>query len=508
MLIDIAKFDQARLLIIGDLMLDEYLWGDVDRISPEAPVQVVSVQNEDFALGGAGNVVNNVAVLGGKVSVAGVVGTGRNGQLILNMFNELGVDIEGIVKEPGRITTRKTRIIAVNHANQQVLRIDREKKQDISGSTLEKMARIIEDKMPDIDVVLISDYGKGLITERLLSQVIASAKKHKKMTIVDPKGQDFSKYSGVSLLTPNKKEAALASNVDIIDDPSLEKAANKILQSVDLGQLLITCGKDGMVLFEKNKDAFKVKAEARQVFDVSGAGDTVLAVLGLTIASGISIKNSLVVANAAAGMVVGKAGTATVSKQELASALKIVMGKVGTATASEQKRTSALKSDDLGLPDKYKKLSELPALIKDLKKNGKRLVLTNGCFDLLHAGHIMLFSASKHMGDILFVAIDDDESVKILKGSGRPVIKANERVRIISALDAVDYVVVFSSPELKKLIEIIQPNILTKGSNYTDKEVFGHELVEKFGGRVELIPVTENISSTRIIDNIKSIRQE
>lgn len=505
---DITKFDQARLLVIGDLMLDEYLWGDVDRISPEAPVQVVSVQNEGFALGGAGNVVNNVAALGGKVSLAGVIGTGENGQILLNKFNELNVDTEAIIKEPGRITIRKTRIIAVNHANQQVLRIDREKIQDISTSTLKKMVKIIEDKMPGIDVILISDYGKGLITGTLLSQMIASAKKHKKMIIVDPKGLDFQKYTGVSLLTPNKKEAALASNVEIIDDLSLKKAANKILQSVKLDQLLITCGKDGMVLFEKNKEPYRVKAEARQVFDVSGAGDTVLAVLGLSLASGISIKNSLTIANAAAGMVVGKAGTAAVSKQELASALKIVMGKVGTAALSEQIIDSALKPDSLGLPDKYKKLSELPALIKDLRKRRKRLVLTNGCFDLLHAGHIMLFSASKQLGDILIVAIDDDASVKTLKGAGRPVINANERVRIIAALDAVDYVVIFSSPELEKLIKIIQPDVLTKGSNYTDKEVFGRELVEKYAGRVALVPVTENISSTRIIDNIKSIRKE
>jgi D-beta-D-heptose 7-phosphate kinase/D-beta-D-heptose 1-phosphate adenosyltransferase len=508
MLIDISKFDKCHLLVVGDLMLDEYLWGDVDRISPEAPVQVVSVQNEGFALGGAGNVVSNVVALGGKVSAAGVIGTGRNGQLLMDMFDELGVNTEGIVKEPGRITTRKTRIIAVNHANQQVLRIDREKKQDIFASTMEKMVGIIENKMPDIDVILISDYGKGLITERMILQVIASTKKHKKVTIVDPKGLDFSKYSGASLLTPNKKEAALASNVEIVDEHSLKKAAKKILQNVNLDQLLITCGKDGMVLFEKNAEPFRVKAEARQVFDVSGAGDTVLAVLGLAVASDISIKNSLAVANAAAGIVVGKAGTATVSKQELASALKIVMGKVGTTAASDQKLTSPQKSHVRDLPDKYKKLTELPALIKDLKKSGKRIVLTNGCFDLLHAGHIMLFSASKRMGDILFVAIDDDESVKTLKGSGRPVINAKERVRIISALDSVDYVVVFSSPELKKLIEIIQPNVLTKGSNYTDQEVFGRKLVEKYGGQVELIPVTENISSTRIIDTIKSIRQE
>jgi len=484
MLIDISKFDQCRLLVVGDLMLDEYLWGEVDRISPEAPVQIVAIQREDFALGGAGNVVNNVVALGGKVSAVGVIGTGRNGKLLLKIFKKLGVDTTGIVQESGRTTTKKTRIIA---ANQHVLRIDRETQQDISLTSLEKITRFIEDKMPDIDVILISDYGKGLITESMLSRVIASAKKHKKMIIVDPKGLDFSKYSGVSLLTPNKKEAALASGVEIIDESSLEKAAHKILQNIDIDKLLITCGKDGMVLFERNKKPFKVEAVARQVFDVSGAGDTVLAVLGLTVASGFSINSGVAVANTAAGIVVGKVGTATVSKQEL---------------------VSALKSHEHGLPAKYKDFSELPALMEDLKKKGKRLVLTNGCFDLLHAGHIMLFSESKKLGDTLVVAIDDDESVKKLKGSGRPVLNANERCRILSALDAVDYVVIFSSHELKKLIEIIRPDVLTKGSNYTSNEVFGRELVEKYGGRVELIPVTENISSTRIINNIKSSRQE
>jgi D-beta-D-heptose 7-phosphate kinase / D-beta-D-heptose 1-phosphate adenosyltransferase len=483
MLIDISKFDQCRLLVIGDLMLDEYLWGEVDRISPEAPVQVVTIQKEDFTLGGAGNVVNNAVALGAKVFTAGVIGTGRNGQVLLERFNELGVDTSLIIQEPDRATTQKTRIIA---ANQHVLRIDRETKQDISGQTLEKIIRLIEDKMPDIDVVLISDYGKGLITKNLLSKVIASAKKHEKMIIVDPKGLDFSKYSGVSLLTPNKKEAALASGVEIDDDSSLEKAANKILENISLDNLLITCGKDGMVLFGKNKTPFRVRAKSRQVFDVSGAGDTVLAVFGLAVASGASIHNSVALANTAAGIVVGKVGTATVSKQELAS---------------------ALTSDDTGLPSKYKDLSELPALVKDLKKKGKQLVLTNGCFDLLHAGHIMLFSASKQLGDILIVAIDDDASVKKLKGSGRPVINAKERSRILSALDAVDYVVVFSSQELIKLIEIIQPDVLTKGSNYSTTQVFGRERVEALGGKVVLIPVTEDISSTRIIDTIKHSEQ-
>lgn len=461
-------------------MLDEYLWGDVDRISPEAPVQVVSIKNEGYALGGAGNVVNNAVALGANVSVAGVIGTGRNGQLLRDKFNELGVDTEGIVEEPDRLTTQKTRIIA---SHQHVLRIDRETNTGISDATLEKISRFIEDKIPHVDVVLVSDYGKGLITQKLLSRLIASAQKHQKMSIVDPKGLDFSKYSGASLLTPNKKEAALASGVEIVDASTLEKSADKIFETVGLDKLLITCGKEGMVLFDKHGAPFRVRAEARQVYDVSGAGDTVLAVLGLAIASGASIHTAVALANTAAGIVVGKVGTATVSRQELAS---------------------ALKSDDPGRPAKYKLLSELPALMEELKKKGQQVVLTNGCFDLLHAGHIRLFSASKQMGDVLIVAIDDDESVKNLKGSGRPVIRAEERVRILSALDSVDYVVVFSANELEKLIEIVQPDVLAKGSNYASKEVFGHERVEALGGRVVLIPVTENISSTRIINTIKS----
>jgi len=440
-------------------------------------VQVVSIRNEDYALGGAGNVVKNIVALGAKVSAAGVIGKGRNGQLMLNSFNELGVDTAGIIQEPDRSTTQKTRIIA---SNQHVLRIDRETNKDISDQTLEEITRFIENKIPDVDVVLISDYGKGLITKNLLSRVIAAAQKHKKITIADPKGLDFSKYLGVSLLTPNKKEAALASGIEIFDESTLEEAGNKILQIVGVDNLLITCCKDGMVLFEKNGEPYKVKAEARQVYDVSGAGDTVLAVFGLAIASGVSFKKGASLANTAAGIVVGKVGTATVSRQELASALKPY-------------------DDDISL--KHKRLSELPVLINELKKNGKRLVLTNGCFDLLHAGHIKLFSASKQLGDILLVAIDDDDSVKDLKGHGRPVISAKERVRILSALDSVDYVVVFSTQELKKLIEITRPDVLTKGSNYTSEEVFGRELVEQHGGEVVLIPMFENISSTRIINS-------
>jgi D-beta-D-heptose 7-phosphate kinase/D-beta-D-heptose 1-phosphate adenosyltransferase len=477
--IDISKFDQCKVLVIGDLMLDEYLWGDVDRISPEAPVQVVSVQREDFTLGGSGNVVNNLVSLGAKVSAVGVAGTGLNGKLMLERFKTLGVDTKGIIKDSARPTTRKTRVIA---ANQHVLRIDRETRSEISGTPLEKLNRFIEKIIPTVDVVLISDYGKGLVSRAFVSRIVRAAKSHKKMTIADPKGLDFSKYSGVFLLTPNKKEASLASGIEINDEKTLFDAGAKIIKTAKIKNLLITCGKDGMVLFRPNEKPFKISARARQVYDVSGAGDTVLSVLGLALASGFSLKESATLANTAAGIVVGKVGTATVSKSEL---------------------ISSVTSDVDSISVKFKRLAELPVLISELKQNGKKIVLTNGCFDLLHAGHIMFFSTSKQLGDVLIVAIDDDASVKKLKGKGRPVIHEKDRVKILCALDAVDYVVVFSTKELNKLIEIIRPDVLSKGSNYTSKKVIGRKTVEKHKGRVVLIPVTEDISSTDIIATIK-----
>jgi len=476
---DITKFNKCKVLVIGDLMLDEYLWGDVDRISPEAPVQVVNVQREDFTLGGSGNVVNNLVSLGAKVLTVGVSGTGMNGKVMLERFRELGVDTRGIIKDPQRPTTRKTRVIA---ANQHVVRIDRETKNEISGKALGQLNAYIEKTIPRVDIVLISDYGKGLVTKPFISKIARIARKHKKITIADPKGLDFTKYAGVFLLTPNKKEASLASGIEIQDKKTLHAAGTRILKTAKIKNLLITCGKDGMVLFTGIGKPLHISARARQVFDVSGAGDTVLAVLGLAMASGVSLEESAALANTAAGIVVGKVGTATVTKDELISA----------ATSYPE-----------SLAAKYKKLEDLPLLVRELKRNGRKIVLTNGCFDLLHAGHIMFFSASKAYGDVLIVAIDDDASVKKLKGKGRPVISEIDRVKILCALDAVDYVVVFSTKDLNKLLETVRPDILSKGSNYKSTEVIGKKIVEKHKGRVVLIPVTEDISSTDIIDHIK-----
>ena len=429
--IDPAKFEQCRLLVVGDLMIDEYVWGRVDRISPEAPVQVVAVSSEEYTLGGSGNVASNLVSLGANVAVLGVIGTGKDGKLLLDKLKHIGVDTRGVVQESGRPTTKKTRIIA---DHQQVLRIDRETKKKISADTFNTLTDLAEQIVPEVDVILISDYGKGLVTRELVAHLVKLADAHGKLSIADPKGLDFTKYAGLSVLTPNKKEASLAAGLEIVNDKSLAAAGSALLQKSGVAKLLITCGKDGMVFFEPGLKPYKISTQAREVYDVSGAGDTVIAVLGLGLAAGLSFKKAVGLANTAAGIVVGKVGTATVTRKELALALKQA-------------------AEDSGA--KHMALDELAEICKKLHNDRRRIVLTNGCFDLLHVGHIKLFSASKQLGDVLIVAIDDDDSVRRLKGAERPVITSTERVGILSALNSVDYVVVFATNELEKVPELL-----------------------------------------------------
>ena len=315
---DINKFKNLKVLVLGDLMIDEYVWGNVNRISPEAPVPVVSVNNTSFTLGGAGNVVNNLISMGASVSVAGTAGTGKTGNIITEKLKQFGVDTQGLIEEPYRPTTRKIRIIA---SNQQMLRIDHEVTKEIQIETFSRLKQVLSKKIPLVDLIIISDYAKGLITKKIISFVVKSTKNQNILTIADPKGLDFSKYKNVSILTPNQKEAALASNIEINSIKDLFNAGKKLLDQISLNKLLITCGKDGMVLFEHDKEPFILESEARQVFDVSGAGDTVISILGLSLASGGTFKQSAIAANAAAGIVVGKVGTATLSIKELNNAL-------------------------------------------------------------------------------------------------------------------------------------------------------------------------------------------
>jgi D-beta-D-heptose 7-phosphate kinase/D-beta-D-heptose 1-phosphate adenosyltransferase len=345
------------------------------------------------------------------------------------------------------------------------------------------MARLIEG-LAQADALLISDYGKGVVSRELVAALAEQARREGKPAIADPKGRDYTKYGGLTLITPNRKEALLAAGSEAADEAGLIEAGTRLLRETGVDKLLITCGKDGMLFFEPGAAPLKVGTRARQVFDVSGAGDTVLAGLGLGLAAGLSYPEAIALANTAAGIVVGKVGTATVTRAELTEAFQ--------------------PTADLSLY-KHKDLIQIRIISQELRRRGKRIVLTNGCFDLLHVGHIRLFSAAKQCGDVLIVALDDDASVARLKGPGRPVIGAAERVRILNALDSVDYVVQFATEELAQIIDAIRPDVLAKGSNYEADRVAGREQVERLGGRVALIPVTEDISSTRIIESIKRV---
>ncbi|WP_457553405.1 D-glycero-beta-D-manno-heptose-7-phosphate kinase [Desulfobacula sp.] len=317
-MINIDAFKNVTAFVIGDLMIDEYLWGSVDRISPEAPVPVVCVKKENHTLGGAGNVIHNLVAMGANVMAIGTAGTGKAGQMIFEKLEHLGIETDGIISEPQRPTTRKTRVIA---SNQQVLRIDREIKRNINGNTLAKLVKIIEKKILRANLIILSDYDKGLLTRELIQRTVKLAKQHNVLTLADPKSLDFSKYENVSILTPNKKEASLATHMEIRSQKDLFAAGHKIMDQVKLERLLITCGKDGMALFESNKDPYVIESKARQIFDVSGAGDTAISFLGLGLAIGATFKDSAMVANTAAGIVVAKVGTATVSIDELRYAL-------------------------------------------------------------------------------------------------------------------------------------------------------------------------------------------
>jgi D-beta-D-heptose 7-phosphate kinase/D-beta-D-heptose 1-phosphate adenosyltransferase len=480
MKLDWPAFDRCRVLVVGDLILDEYVWGSVERISPEAPVPVLAVTHEEFTLGGAGNAAKNLAVLGAEVAVAGVVGTDPLANILRGALVELGIDASAVIAEPERPTTRKTRVIA---EHQQVVRIDREAAREITSESTAAIIHRTAGLLISSNALLVSDYGKGAVTRRLVAALAEAARRARKIAVADPKGADFSKYAGLTLITPNMKEAALASGIEIRDDKSLFAAGRRLLDTVAVEKLLITCGKQGMVLFERGAEPLKVGTRARLIYDVSGAGDTVAATLSLALAAGLSCPDAMRLANAAAGIVVGKIGTAAVTRAELQEALQ--------------------PSLDPAAP-KLKTLADLRGLAGELRRSGKHIVLTNGCFDLLHAGHIRLFAASKAHGDVLVVALDDDASVRQLKGPGRPVIGQAERVRLLSALDSVDYVVVFPTRELEAVIDAVRPDVLTKGSNYENDTVVGRELVERLGGRIALIPVSEGLSSTRLIETIKA----
>ena len=462
------------LLVVGDLMIDHYLWGSCERISPEAPVQVVNVNSESSVLGGAGNVINNLRALGAKVDVISVVGGCEISNELKTLLKNISVSTQHLITQKDRITSKKSRIIA---AQQQVVRYDRESSDEISAESQKQILDSFTSIIANYDGVLLSDYGKGVLTSSLTQSLITAANKAGKKVMVDPKGLDYSKYAGAYLLTPNKKEASEATQVTIKDDESLTQAITQLKVECDLTVSLITLSEQGVAIYDDELRTHPTVA--REVYDVTGAGDTVLASLGFALACGVDIDDAVEFSNLAAGVVVGKIGSATATLNEIIE-----------YESSLNKSTS---------DEHIKTLSEITILSEELKARGKKIIFTNGCFDILHAGHVRYLETAKSYGDVLILGLNSDRSVKALKGKNRPINIQLDRAYILAALEAVDYVVVFDDDTPYELIKAVKPHTLVKGGDYEGKVVVGQDIADE----LKLVQFVDGKSTTRTIEKIQ-----
>jgi len=466
---------KPNILVIGDLMIDHYLWGSTNRISPEAPVQVVDIQKETTVLGGAGNVVNNLVSLGADVMVISVVGEDEVSNELTKMLQDINVR-HYLIHDENRKTTKKSRIIA---SAQQIIRYDQESKENISKESEALITTGLLHIIEQFDVVLVSDYGKGVITNSLMKKINFCASSYDVKVLVDPKGNDYSKYIGSYLLTPNKKEAESATNIDIQDDASLKVALKRLHNTACLQVPMITLSEDGIAILDENNNVIKKPTVAREVFDVTGAGDTVLASLGYYLALDKNIEDAMEFANLAAGVVVGKIGSATATLEEI-----------------EEYKSSLHKSS---IESHIKTFEEIETTVARLKKQNKKIVFTNGCFDILHKGHVQYLDKAKSFGDVLILGLNSDASVSALKGPNRPINNEDDRGYILAALESVDYVVLFTDDTPLSLIEIVKPDVLVKGGDYEGKKVVGSEIA----GELKLVQFVDGKSTTRTIEKIQ-----
>jgi D-beta-D-heptose 7-phosphate kinase/D-beta-D-heptose 1-phosphate adenosyltransferase len=463
-----------KILVIGDLIVDHYLWGSCERISPEAPVQLVNVKSESVTLGGAGNVVNNLKVLGAQVDIISVIGSCEVSDELKNLLKKIEVGSQYLITQEDRITSKKSRIIA---AQQQVVRYDRENSDEINIESQKLILKSFSSIIDNYDIVILSDYSKGVLTSNLTKSLIVIANKANKKVLVDPKGLDYSKYKGAYLLTPNKKEASEATRVTIKDNASLTKAITQLQTEYDLDISLITLSSQGVAIYD---ETFRIHPTiAREVFDVTGAGDTVLASLGFALACGYQIDDAVKFSNLAAGVVVGKIGSATATLNEII----------------EYESSINQSSSDAHI----KTLKEIIILSGELKSRDKKIIFTNGCFDILHAGHVRYLETAKSYGDILILGLNSDRSVSALKGKSRPINTQLDRAYILAALEAVDYVVVFDEDTPYNLIKAVKPHILIKGADYKGKVVVGQDIADE----LKLVEFVDGKSTTTTIEQIQ-----
>lgn len=472
----LTELPSLPILVIGDLIHDRYIEGVAQRVSPEAPVLVFEQQGQRGRLGGAGNVAANLVALGAAATVLGTVGEDAAGQELRDMLHDGGIDVSAVVVDPSRPTTRKTRYVS---KTAQILRVDEEMRHALAGVALDAALAILERRPFPFRAVLLSDYGKGVLTPRIVQAAVRAARSSGAIVVVDPKGRDYSVYRGVDLLTPNREEAEAATGMRIQTLDDLPKVAHKLREITGVKSATITLGKDGIFYEDEGGEHHVIPTEARQVFDVTGAGDTVVATLTYLRAAGVSLEDSLRVANLAAGITVGHFGTWAVSRRELLA----LLGERG--------------------PGKILGRDEAVALAARLRTEGKRLVFTNGCFDLLHPGHTEYLAKARSYGDALLVGVNSDASVRRQgKGPNRPVNTLADRMAVLAALQSVDYLVEFDEETPLALIEAITPQVLVKGEDWRGRGVVGREWVESHGGQVVLVELRPGASTTAIVERI------
>ncbi len=469
-------FNQKKILVVGDIMLDIYCHGSVTRISPEAPVPVFNKKSERYVLGGAANVAANLSAAGCEVSLFSACGDDDNGKKIIQLLQDNGIDT-GFVVQGKKPTITKTRFMATGH--QQLMRLDVEDISDIAKEEYEPVLNMLKSCIGEFDLVLMSDYLKGMLSSKFTQEIIQLAEDNHIKVLIDVKDKNTDKYKGAYLLKPNKKELMELTGMNVVSIEDVIDASRVLMEKCHTEYVLTTCGEKGMVLVGNN-DEFKISSEAKEVFDVTGAGDTTIAYLAVGLINGLDIKDAVVLANRAAGIQVGKLGTSIVTMEELQ----------GDMPAKRNLLT-----------DKIVNLSGIVKLREKL--HNKKIVFTNGCFDILHIGHITYLQQAAKLGDVLVIGVNSDASVKRLKGNDRPVNAQNDRVKMLCALECVDYVVVFDEDTPYDLISMVQPDILVKGGDYKAEDVVGKDIVEGRGGCVEIIPLVEGISTTSIIQRIK-----
>ena len=469
---ELLDFTQSRVLVFGDVMLDRYWHGATSRISPEAPVPVVRVETEEGRPGGAGNVALNISALGGRATLVGLAGRDQPGDILDRQLSEAGVSCR-LVRQSQFPTITKLRVIS---RHQQLIRLDFE--DGFPGVDSGALMRAYLEAMGACEVVVLSDYGKGTLQD--VADFIIAARTAGLPVLVDPKGADFSRYRGATLITPNLGEFEAVVG-HCADEDNLVLRGQRLLDELDLQALLITRGEHGMTLLQRERDPHHLPAQAREVFDVTGAGDTVIATLAAGLAAGLPLDSATQLANAAAGVVVGKLGTATVTTRELAQAL------------------AAQRTIDHGVVDEGALLEAVSAA----RARGETIVMTNGCFDILHAGHVTYLEEASKLGDRLVVAVNVDETVRALKGADRPVNPLGNRMHVLAALGCVDWVVPFSEETPERLICEVTPDYLVKGGDNDPDKIPGAGCVREAGGSVAVLTYVDGVSTTRIVDSIR-----